>query len=129
MPMTIAITRNTPARFSGFLCSCMHEIAPGVYVAPRMKKSVRERVWKVMLGWEELIPNEGGIVLFWQSKKAPSGLAVRLLGWPKKDLVEYEGIWFTHRSLTEMHDTEELNRLLQMEEPEIDEDDPKLPKM
>ena len=37
-----------PDRFDGFLCSCMQEVAPGVYVAPRLKKAVRERVWNVM---------------------------------------------------------------------------------
>lgn len=129
MPMTIAITRNTPARFSGFLASCMHEIAPGVYVAPSMKKSVRERVWNVLMEWGELIPNDGGVVLFWRSKKAPSGLAIRLLGWPKKDLVEHEGVWFTHRELTERHDIEELNQLLTTEEPEIDDKDSLMPEM
>ena len=92
MAMTIAVTRNVPDRFNGFINSCMHEIAPGVYVAPRMKKSVRERLWKVMMDWSELISEDGGVVLFWRSRKAPSGLGVRVIGWPKKELVEYEGM-------------------------------------
>jgi len=49
MATTIAVTRNTPNRFNGFLASCMNEIASGMYAAPRMKKLVRERVWKVMM--------------------------------------------------------------------------------
>ena len=124
MSMTIAVTRNTPNRFNGFLCSCMQEIAPGVYVAPRMKKAVRERVWNVMMDWSELIPQDGGIVLFWKSRKAPSGLGVRLLGWPKKELVEYEGVWLTLRSLTGAHDIDELQKLAVIEEPPIGEEDP-----
>lgn len=124
MSMTIAVTRNTPNRFNGFLCSCMQEIAPGVYAAPRMKKSVRERVWGVMLEWAELLPQDGGVVLFWKSRDAPSGMGVRLLGWPKKDLVEHEGLWLTLRDLTAAHDVDELQEAVETEEPPIDQDDP-----
>jgi CRISPR-associated protein Cas2 len=69
--MTIAITRNVPDRFNGFINSCMHEIAPGVYAVPKMKKSVRERLWRVLLGWEELIPEDGGVVYFGEVRKPP----------------------------------------------------------
>jgi CRISPR-associated protein Cas2 len=122
--MTIAITRNVPDRFNGFINSCMHEIAPGVYAVPKMKKSVRERLWRVLLGWEELIPEDGGVVLLWRSAKAPSGLGVRTLGWPKKELVEYEGMWLTLRSLLKSHDSDELENLKNSEEPPFDSDDP-----
>lgn len=121
--MTIAITRNVPDRFNGFISSCMHELAPGVYVAPRLKKSVRERLWEVMMEWSELIPDDGGVVLFWKSRKAPSGLGVRVLGWPKKELVEYEGMWLTFRELTKAHDTEELEELSKIEEVPYDPDE------
>jgi CRISPR-associated protein Cas2 len=124
MSMTIAVTRNTPNRFNGFLCSCMQEIAPGVYAAPRMKKAVRERVWGVMLEWSELLPQDGGVVLFWKSRDAPSGMGVRLLGWPKKDLVEHEGLWLTLRDLTAAHDVDELQEAVETEEPPIEKDDP-----
>jgi len=123
MSMTIAITRNVPNRFDGFINSCMHEIAPGVYAAPQMKKSVRERLWRVLLDWSELIPNDGGIVLLWNSPTAPSGLGVRVLGWPKKELVEYEGVWLTFRELTQSHDSDELGKLLTPNEPPIDGED------
>ena len=122
--MTIVITRNVPDRFNGFINSCMHEIAPGVYTVPRMNKSVRERLWRVLLGWEELIPADGGIVILWQSANAPSGIGVRILGWPKKELVEYEGIWLTHRSLTKSNDSDELEELSVSKESPMDKDDP-----
>jgi len=118
--MTIAITRNLPNRFDGFICSCMHELTPGVYVAPRMKKSVRERLWGVMMEWSGLIPEDGGLVLFWRSRKAPSGLGVRVLGWPKKELVEYEGMWLTFQKLTQAHNTEQLEKLLDAKESPYD---------
>ncbi len=122
--MTIAITRNVPDRFNGFINSCMHEIAPGVYAVPKMKKSVRERLWRVLLGWEELIPEDGGVILLWRSTNAPSGLSVRTLGWPKKELIEYEGMWLTFRNLIKSHDSEELEQLKKSEEPPFDVDDP-----
>jgi CRISPR-associated protein Cas2 len=122
--MTVAVTRNLPGRFDGFLCSCMQEVAPGVYVAPRLKKATRERVWNVMLEWQELIPPDGGVVLLWKSRRAPSGLAVRLVGFPKKQLVEYEGLWLTLRDLTAEHDAEELLELAERDEPPFDDDDP-----
>ncbi len=122
--MTIAVTRNTPSRFDGFLASSMQEIAPGVYVAPVMKKSVRERVWRVMMEWSELLPDDAGVVLFWRNPDAPSKLSIRLLGWPKKDFVEHEGLWLTHRDLTEAHDTEELLKQAEVEEQPIGEEDP-----
>lgn len=129
MSMTIAVTRNTPGRFGGFLCSCMQEVAPGVYVAPRMKKAVRERVWKVMLEWAELIPKDGGVVLFWKSRTAPSGMGLRLVGWPKKEIVEHEGLWLTIRDLTAAHDVEELLEIAEVEEAPPDEKDPVLPDL
>lgn len=125
--MTIAVTRNTPNRFNGFLASCMQEIAPGVYVAPVMKKSVRERVWAVMMEWSELLGNEGGVVLFWRNADAPSGLSIRLLGWPKKEFVNHEGMWLTLRDLTAAHDVEELLEQVEVDEPPMDEEDPMLP--
>jgi len=124
--MTIGVTRNTPGRFDGFLASCMQEIAPGVYVAPTMKKAVRERIWRVMMDWGELLPDDAGVVLFWRNPDAPSQLSIRLLGWPKKEFVEHEGLWLTHRDLTEAHDVEALLEQGEVEEPSIDEDDPML---
>ena len=124
--MTIAVTRNTPGRFGGFLSSCMQEVAPGVYVAPRVKKAVRERLWQVMLAWSELLPDDGGVVLLWRSRNAPAGLGLRFLGWPKKELVEHDGIWLTQRALTAAHDIEELQRLAALPEPPPDAHDPVL---
>lgn len=125
--MTIAVTRNTPGRFRGFLASCMLEIAPGVYVAPRMSRDVRERIWHILLRWAALIPEDGGIVLLWRDRKASSGLGLRMLGWPKKELVAYEGVWLAWRGLTAAHDVDELARLVQVSDPPVEAEDPVLP--
>jgi CRISPR-associated protein Cas2 len=91
--MTVVVTRNVPDRYRGFLASCMLELAPGVYTSPYMNQSVRERVWAVCCEWAGVLPDDGGVLMTWQEKKEPSGQAVQVLGWPKKDLVEIDGMW------------------------------------
>ena len=111
MTMTIAVTRNAPGRFRGFFASCMLEVTPGVYVAPRMKKAVRQRVWQTVMDWSEFLPADAGIVLFWKSRKASSGLGMKLVGWPKKELVDQDGLWLAVRDLTAEHDRDKLSQL------------------
>jgi CRISPR-associated protein Cas2 len=93
MSMTLVITRNVPDRYRGFLASCMLELAPGIYTNPHMSRAVRERVWAVCCDWAEVLPNDGGILMTWRDKTSPSGQAVLSLGWPKKELVELDGLW------------------------------------
>src|SRR5690625_8036408 len=121
--MTIAITRNLPKRFDGFISSCMHEVAHGVYAVPKMNISVGDRLWRVMLDWVELIPQDVGVVILWRSPEALSGLGLRVLGWPKKELIEYEGIWLTFRRLTQSHDPADLVQLSAYKEPPFDDRD------
>lgn len=93
MSMTVVVTRNVPDRYRGFLASCMLELAPGVYASPKMSDGVRERVWRVCCEWAGVLPDDGGVLMTWRDKDAPSGQAVRILGWPKKELVEADGMW------------------------------------
>jgi len=116
MPVTVIVTRNAPDRFHGFLASCMLEVTPGVYVSPRMSKAVRERVWRVMQDWMGLLPQNSGLVLLWSDQDAPSGLGMLLIGWPKKELVDQEGMWLTLGQLTQQHDIQELKALTHLHE-------------
>lgn len=116
MSMTIAVTRNVPARFHGFLASCMLEVAPGVYAFPSMRKAIRDRLWNVLVDWSELIPTDGGVALFWRERDAPSGMAMRMIGWPKKQLVEHEGVWLTVEDLTQAYDVDELKAIAEERE-------------
>ena len=75
MAMTLVVTRNVLDRVRGFLASCMCEIAPGVFAAPRMTSGVRERIWQVMCDWFE--DGEGsGIVMTWPDSKQAGGASV-----------------------------------------------------
>ena len=88
MAATTIVTRNVPDRFRGFLASCACEVAPGVYVAPKMNRAVRERVWHVMGRWFPLGANFS-ILMTWPNKAAPGGLSILTLGTPAYDVVDH----------------------------------------
>lgn len=91
MAMTVLVTRDCAPRFRGFLASCMLEIAPGVYTAPKMTPAVRNRIWAVMRAW--FIDLGGGsIVMTWNSAEAPGGQAIETLGSPPKTLADADGV-------------------------------------
>lgn len=100
MPMTVVVTRNMPGRFRGFLASCMCEIAPGIYTAPRMTKAVRERVWDVLEDWFEGGEDQA-IVMTWPDRKQVGGQEVLTLGVPRKELWNVHGVYLTRRPLTD----------------------------
>lgn len=106
MPMTVVITRNLADRFRGFLASCMCEIAPGVYTAPRMSEAVRERVWEVLAGWYTGGEDQA-LVMTWPAPRLPGGQDFRVLGAPRTELAEHQGIFLGKRKLSE----EELGSL------------------
>ena len=100
MAMTIVVTRNSPDRVRGFLASCMCEIAPGIYTAPRMTVRVRERVWKVLSGWFEPSP-EHAILMTWPDTALRGGQAIQTLGVPRQDLWDADGVFLVRRSADE----------------------------
>lgn len=95
--MTVVVTRNAPERYRGFLASCMLEVAPGVYTSPRMSDGVRKRIWEVCSGWSGALPEDGGILLTWRDTDSPSGQRILTLGWPRCDIIDYDGVWFGRR--------------------------------
>jgi CRISPR-associated protein Cas2 len=94
--MTIVITRDVADRFRGFLASCMLELAPGVYSGPRMSQAVRARVWGVLEEWFSTLGG-GGILMTWPDTEQVGGQSFLFLGEPKKELVEYDGLYLTRR--------------------------------
>jgi len=96
MPMTVVVTNNVPGRFRGFLASCMCEVAPGVYTAPRLRAGVRERVWSVLESWWAAYP-DGSIVMTWADGTMPGGQNLRTLGSPTKELREHHGVFLARR--------------------------------
>lgn len=96
MPLTIVVTRNVENRYRGFLTSIMLEIAPGVYIAPNLSASVRERAWQVLTGWWENL-GKGSIVMVWRNKKAVGNLSINVIGEAPKDIVDADGVLLVRR--------------------------------
>lgn len=100
MPMTIMVTRNVPDRYRGFLASCMCEIAPGVYTAPRMNRSVRERIWAVMCEWWQE-DEEEAVLMTWPDPELAGGQQVKTLGLPRQDLQDHHGVFLACREVSQ----------------------------
>ncbi len=98
MSMTVIVTRNVSDRVRGFLASSMLELGPGVYSAPRLSVTVRERVWDVVSEWF-LLEREASVVMVWADPKMPGGQSVKVLGVPPVELVEVDGMIVTRRPL------------------------------
>lgn len=98
MALVVIITRDVVDRYRGFLASVMLEIAPAVYISPRMNAGVRSRIWKVMTEWHNSEP-KGSIVLVWRDANETGGVGISTLGTPLKELVDIDGLWITRRPL------------------------------
>lgn len=94
MSLAVVVTRDVADRFRGFLASVMLEVAPTVYVSPRMNKGVRERVWQVLCDWHDDEPR-GSVVMIWRDGSAVGGVGLTHLGSPPRELVEADGMWLT----------------------------------
>ncbi|MFZ1431155.1 MAG: type I-E CRISPR-associated endoribonuclease Cas2e [Geminicoccaceae bacterium] len=88
--MVVVVTRDVADRFRGFLASCMLEIAPGVYTAPRMTAGVRGRIWTVLADWFASLGG-GSVVMTWREPKLPCGQGLLTLGIPARTFVELDG--------------------------------------
>lgn len=97
MALVMIVVRDVADRFHGFLASVMLEVAPNVFVAPRMNKGVRERTWKAISGWYEQEPR-GSVVMVWRDLNETGGIGLAHLGTPPRELVEMDGMWLTRRS-------------------------------
>ncbi len=96
MAMTVVVTTDVAGRFRGFLASCMLEIAPGVYTSPRMTPAVRDRVWTVLERWYDELGG-GSIVMTWRQRDLPGGQGVWVLGSPRIELVDLDGVFLGRR--------------------------------
>ena len=97
MSLCVIVTRDVEMRYRGFIGSVMLEIAPGVYVGPRLSKAVRERVWDVLSDWHATLRN-GSVVMTWRDTSAPGGVRVLTLGEAPKELIEHEGSLLVRRN-------------------------------
>ena len=98
MGLVVITTRDVADRFRGFLASVMLEVAPTVYISPRMNAGVRSRTWEVMSDWHAAEPR-GSVVMVWRDVNETGGVGIVMLGTPPRELVEIDGLWLTCRKL------------------------------
>lgn len=98
MSLVVIVTRDVADRFRGFLASTMLEVAPAVYISPRMNAGIRSRIWNVLSDWHGAEPR-GSIVMVWRDVNETGGVGVANLGSPPRELVEMDGLWLTKRTL------------------------------
>ena len=98
MSLTLIVTRDVEDRYRGFLGSLMLEVAPGVYVAPRLSKATRERVVAVIGGWHALL-RRGSLTIIWRASDQPGGIGLLTFGEAPKDVAEVDGLLLMRRPL------------------------------
>ena len=98
MPMTVVVTNNAPGRIRGFLTSCMCEIGPGIYTAPRMTRAVRERIWTVLEEWTAAFPF-CSVLMTWPDPQRTGGQAIEVLGLPVTSIHDHNGLYLGRRKL------------------------------
>ncbi|MDE3022321.1 MAG: type I-E CRISPR-associated endoribonuclease Cas2 [Pseudomonadota bacterium] len=98
MSLVVIVTRDVADRFRGFLASTMLEIAPTVYLSPRMNAGVRSRIWKVLSDWYN-VESRGSIVMVWRDANGTGGVGIANIGELPRELVEIDGLWLTKRIL------------------------------
>ena len=98
MALVVIVTRDVPYRFRGFLASVMLEIAPTVYISPRMNPGVRSRSWETLESWFSAEP-QGSVVMVWRDMNETGGVGIKTLGEPPRGLVEVDGLWLVKRML------------------------------
>jgi CRISPR-associated protein Cas2 len=96
MPLVMIVTRDVTDRYRGFLGSLMLEVAPTVYLSPRMNPGVRARTWAVLCGWYQAEP-QGSVVMVWRDPDATGGIGIASLGSPPRELIEVDGLWLVRR--------------------------------
>jgi CRISPR-associated protein Cas2 len=101
--MTVVVTRDVADRFRGFLASCMLEIGPGVYTAPRMTTAVRGRVWSVMQEWYAELGG-GSILMTWLDTHAVGGQQIAVIGTPSYELFDRDGMFLALKRPSSIED-------------------------
>ena len=98
MTLVVIVTRDVVDRFRGFLASTMLEVAPTVYISPRMNAGIRSRIWNVLSDWHGAEPR-GSIVMVWRDMNETGSVGIANLGSPPRELIEIDGLWLTKRTL------------------------------
>jgi CRISPR-associated protein Cas2 len=96
--LTVIVTRDVEPRYRGFLASVMLEVAPTVYIHPRLSARVRDRIWSVLADWYATL-RRGAIVLAWSDPTEIGGVGICVLGLPPRKLEEVDDLLLVKREM------------------------------
>jgi CRISPR-associated protein Cas2 len=86
--MLVLVLECAPPKLYGYCSSWALQVATGVYVA-NLPAKTREEIWKQILEWSD---PETRAVLIWSSRQNEQGLEYLTLGWPRRRIVDREGL-------------------------------------
>lgn len=96
MSFTVIITRDVQPRYRGFLASIMLEVAPGVYVSPRLNPKVRDGVWDVLEKWHGYL-NRGSVVMISRNTSVIGKMLCKTLGDTQNKIIDFEHLLLTRK--------------------------------
>ena len=86
--MLVLVLERAPPKVYGFCSSWALQVATGVYVANLPAKQ-REEIWEQVVEWSNA---ETRAVMLWSSPANEQGIEYRLLGEPRRRVIDYEGL-------------------------------------
>ncbi len=86
--MLVLVLECAPPKLYGFCSSWALQVATGVYVA-NLPTKTREEIWEQVVEWSN---PETRAVMIWSSTANEQGLEYRMIGEPRRRVVEREGL-------------------------------------
>jgi CRISPR-associated protein Cas2 len=86
--MLVLVLESAPPKVIGYCSSWALQVATGVYVANLPAKQ-REEIWKQLVAWSY---SDTRAVMIWSSSRNEQGIEYRMLGEPRRKIVEREGL-------------------------------------
>jgi len=86
--MLVLTLECAPPKLVGYCSSWALQIATGVYVA-NLPAAQREEIWETIIKWAD---PDTRVVMVWSSPRTEQGIDFRILGSPRRRVVEREGL-------------------------------------
>jgi CRISPR-associated protein Cas2 len=95
--MTVFSTTNVSGRVRGILASVALELAPGVYVAPKLNKRTLTSILDTLRNWFQYESNDASIAVVWRDTSAIGGISHIVFGASPIEICDLDGLLVSHR--------------------------------
>jgi CRISPR-associated protein Cas2 len=86
--MLLLVLECAPPKLYGYCSSWALQVATGVYAA-NLPAKTREEIWEQVIRWSSI---ETRAVMLWSSNANEQGLEYRMIGEPRRKVIEREGL-------------------------------------